>query len=208
MKRLATAVIAVLALAAALVPATAMARDRNHDRIPDKWEKRFHLSLHHNQAGRDQDHDGLRNLAEFRNHSNPRKADTDGDGLDDGDEVETDNDPSDDDSDNDGIEDGDENAGTVKSFDNGVLTIALAKGGDVSGAVTGDTEIECDGQGDDNDDQGDDDAVATASESGDDGGDGDASCGPDALKPGTTVKEAELRTVNGTLVFHEVALLG
>ena len=32
--------------------------DRNHDRIPDRWERANHLSLRVNQANRDQDHDG------------------------------------------------------------------------------------------------------------------------------------------------------
>jgi hypothetical protein len=36
------------------------------------------------QAPRDQDMDGVRNLAEFKDGTNPRKADTDGDGSADG----------------------------------------------------------------------------------------------------------------------------
>lgn len=36
-----------------------------------------------------------------------------------------------------------DNAGTVQSFQNGVLTIMLTGGSTASGAVTGDTEIEC-----------------------------------------------------------------
>jgi hypothetical protein len=36
-----------------------------------------------------------------------------------------------------------DNAGTVQSFSNGVLTIMLRDGSTVSGAVTGDTELEC-----------------------------------------------------------------
>jgi hypothetical protein len=36
-----------------------------------------------------------------------------------------------------------DNAGTVQSFSNGVLTIALNDGSTVTGAVTGDTELEC-----------------------------------------------------------------
>ena len=60
MKRLATAVIAALSLAAMLLPASAMARDRNHDRLPDQWEKHHHLSLSRDQSRRDQDRDGLR----------------------------------------------------------------------------------------------------------------------------------------------------
>jgi hypothetical protein len=44
----------VVALALMLVAATALARsvDRNHDRIPDRWERAHHLSLHVNQARR------------------------------------------------------------------------------------------------------------------------------------------------------------
>jgi hypothetical protein len=104
-----------------LLAGSASAKDRNHDRIPDRWEKRHHLSLHVNQARRDQDHDGLRNRAEFRAKLNPR----------------------DDDSDNDGLEDGDENAGTILSFANGVLKISVFGDQVMSGTVTDATEIEC-----------------------------------------------------------------
>jgi hypothetical protein len=83
------AAIAGLAAAAALaVPglASSHSRDSNRDKIPDRWEKRFHLSLNVNQAGRDQDNDGLSNLCEFDEGDNPRDADTDNDGT--GDDVE------------------------------------------------------------------------------------------------------------------------
>ena len=60
------AVLAVFAVLAVLaLPAMAAAKDRNHDRIPDRWEKRHHLSLTVKQTGRDQDSDQLRNRAEF-----------------------------------------------------------------------------------------------------------------------------------------------
>jgi hypothetical protein len=99
---------AVVAVAA--VPAISTARggsgDRNHDRIPDRWETRYHLSLSVNQAKRDQDRDGLRNLSEFRHRTNPRRADTDRDGLRDRTEVRRGTDPRDPDTDNDGIRDG------------------------------------------------------------------------------------------------------
>ena len=202
MKRLVTAVLAVAALF--LLPASAMAKDRNHDRIPDKWEKRHHLSLHANQARTDQERDGLRNLAEFRQHTDPRDADTDNDGLEDGDEHKLGHDATDDDSDHDGIEDGDENTGTVKSFAGGVLTIAHAGGGELSGAVTDATEIECatgDDEGDDHEDGGD--RVATAS----DDGEGEH-CSTDALVAGAVVKEAEVETEHGSATFHDVKLLG
>lgn len=101
--------------------AAARARDRNHDHIPDRWEKRFNLSLRVNQARRDQDHDGLNNRQEFLAETNPRNPDTN----------------------NDGIPDGEENAGRIESFDGETLVIDLFGGGTVSGKVTEQTEIEC-----------------------------------------------------------------
>ena len=62
-------------------------RDRDRDRLPDRWEKRYGLSISKKSARRDPDHDGLRNLREFRLRTNPRSKDTDGDGLRDGAEV-------------------------------------------------------------------------------------------------------------------------
>jgi hypothetical protein len=194
--------IAVLAALAGLLvcAAGASAKDRNHDRIPDRWEKRHHLSLHHNQAHRDQDKDGLRNRAEWRSGTDPR----------------------DDDSDGDGVEDGDENAGTIVSFADGVLKISVFGQSDpLVGLVDDSTEIECesaratassdDEPGDDHgdepggdhgdDEQGDDD------DQGEDEDDFDeASCGTDQLTAGTKVKEAELRLRDGKAVFEELEL--
>jgi hypothetical protein len=112
------AAIASLSLAAA---APAKARDRNHDRIPDRWEKRHHLSLKVKQARRDQDRDGLTNLGEYRAGLHPRDPDTDGDGT----------------------EDGDENAGRIVSFEGDVLTISLAGGGTLSAKVGEETRVKC-----------------------------------------------------------------
>ena len=213
--------------------APASARDRNHDRLPDKWEKHHHLSLKVKQARRDQDHDGLRNLGEFRAGTNPRRAD----------------------SDRDGVKDGDENAGTIASFENGVLTIALAGGGELSGKVTDATKIECpaaaptarasghgDDDGDDDSDSGDDDHSGPGhggddadddhgdnegdddhgddegdDDHGDDQGDDDhgdddhgdddeAGCGTAALVAGTQVREAELKVSSAGRVFKEIEL--
>jgi hypothetical protein len=185
----------MLAVAASLMLAGgAFAKDRNHDRIPDKWEKRHHLSLHHKQGRRDQDHDGLKNRGEFRAHLNPRDADTD----------------------NDGIDDGDEHPGEVKSFDGGMLTISLANGGTLTAAVTDDTEVECDddagddrGHDDGDEDHhghhhGDDDAQS-AHDPGDD--DENEDCGADALVAGAKVLEAELKVRNGEAVWEKVELL-
>jgi hypothetical protein len=200
--------------ASMLLAGTALAKDRNHDRIPDRWEKAHHLSLKVKQAGRDQDRDGLKNRGEFRARLNPRDSDTD----------------------NDGVKDGDEDAGTVTSFEGGVLTIALAKGGSLSAKVTDETEVECDDDaGDDrghdegDDDRGDDHARASGDgdhgddgpgddQHGDDGDDdgehddhgGDANneeCGTDALVAGTKVLEAELHVVGGEAVWEDVELL-
>ena len=108
LRRLTLALAAVAALLL-MTAAAADARDRNNDRIPDRWEKRHDLSLKVKQTKQDQDRDGMKNLAEFRAKMDPR----------------------DDDSDDDGIGDEDENAGKVVSFTAGELTIALFAGGEV-----------------------------------------------------------------------------
>jgi endo-1,4-beta-xylanase len=66
-------------------------------------------------------------------------------------------------------------AGTVTSFDNGVLTITLNDGSTVSGAVTNDTELECTApssstQGDEGNDNGDNGQNSGDDNSGDDNG--------------------------------------
>jgi hypothetical protein len=89
------AALGVFAILAMPAIASAKAKDRNHDGIPDRWEKRNHLSLRVNQAHRDQDRDQLNNLGEFQNGTDPHNPDTDGDGLDDGQEIEAGDDPTD-----------------------------------------------------------------------------------------------------------------
>jgi hypothetical protein len=195
--------------AAALVfPAVGMARghgDRNGDRIPDRWERAHHLSLKVNQAKRDQDHDGLRNRAEFMAGDDPRDADTDGDGT----------------------KDGKEKAGQVVSFTGGILIVHLFNGDDVKGTVDDDTEIECedaertapraraadDGPGHDGD-EGDDDhrdddhGDGNRDERDDDEDEGQAGCDATKLTPGTVVGEAELKATAAGLVFREIELVG
>ena len=162
--------IAALALLAMPAGALAKSRDHNHDRIPDRWEKRFHLSTRVNVAHKDPDHDGLNNLAEFRNGTNPRKADTDNDGLDDGAEVQVGDNPTNPDTDNDGVEDGQEVSGTVASFDGTTLVIQLPGegAGTVRGTVNSSTEVEC------NNDNENENSTPTATTS-EDGGSSDTS---------------------------------
>lgn len=225
--------LALGALALLAMPGLAAAKDRNHDRIPDRWEKRHKLSLTVNQARHDQDGDHLRNRGEFLAGDNPRDRD----------------------SDDDGVMDGNEQAGTIASFDaaTGRLTIDLFGGDTIAGLVTGDTEIKCDDSsgasvssegsgsgeaepgddhggegeevgedngghgeepGDDNggDDQGDDNSGPGSGSSGPghegDDDQGDRLCTTAELVPGAVVEEAELKLSNGQATFHEVELSG
>lgn len=212
------ALVAAAVLAMLALPGLAAAKDGNHDRIPDRWEKRHHLSTSVNQANRDQDGDHLRNRAEFLAGDNPR----------------------DDDSDDDGVIDGEEKAGTIQSFDQetGKLTIALFGGDTISALVTDQTRIRCEDEhspdvsmharhgeeesGDDNggngeepgdDHGGGDNSGPGSSNSGrgpsghDDNGTG-ANCTTSDLIVGATVQEAELELEHGTATFEEVELAG
>jgi hypothetical protein len=207
--KLVLGVTGTLAASLALFAAPALARDRNHDQLPDRWEKHNNLSLKVKQSKRDQDRDKLNNRDEFRYKTNPRKADTDGDGLKDGEEIDegtdprdpdTDNDglkdgfeiqidydPLDPDTDGDGIPDGQENFGYIASFNGAMLTINLIRGGSVSGVVTHDTYIACDRESEDED--------------------LDGECTTADLKPGVLVSDAEYdEFLPGA--FEEVDLVG
>jgi hypothetical protein len=211
-RRLTTCAAAALgALALLALPGAAAAKDGNHDRIPDRWERHHHLSTAVNQAGRDQDNDHLRNRAEFLAGDNPRDRDSDGDG----------------------VMDGNENAGTITSFDaaTGKLTIGLFNGDSVSGLVTDRTKIKCEdehspdvttrarhGEEEPGDDHGgnsgpggEDNSGPGSSHSGrgpsghDDNGTG-ANCTTSDLIVGATVEEADLELGHGTATFDEVEL--
>ena len=154
-----------VALAALLaLPSAAMAksRDRDHDKLPDKWEKKFHLSTKKKSGKGDPDRDRFNNLAEFRSKTNPRRKDsdrdgikdpnddTDRDGLTNREELRDGTNPCDRDTDDDGVGDEEETIGTVASFvadsgnpNAGVLTITLNNGSTLSGRVDETTEIEC-----------------------------------------------------------------
>ena len=207
------------------VPGAAMAksRDRDHDKLPDKWEKKFHLSTHKKNAKGDPDRDGLNNLGEFRSRTNPRKADTDGDGINDAnddqdndgvdnaEEMQEHTNPCDRDTDNDGVNDGEETIGTVANFTEdspgsgtGVLTINLNGGGTLSGRVDQGTEIECRAP--------EHAGVHERHEGGDNSGpghDGDEQnqCTTADLTAGTPVHEAELHGSGDSAVFEKVELI-
>lgn len=194
-------------------PASGMARshgDRNRDAIPDRWERAHHLSLKVNQAKRDQDHDGLRNKAEFRAGDNPLDADTD----------------------NDGVKDGQEKAGQVVSLANGVLTVHLFNGDDVKGTVNANTEFECkaaptttatttmaraadDGNGGGDEGENGDHQGQGGGQGDDDANEGDdnedqpqAGCDATKLIAGAVVSEAELKATPAGLVFEKIELVG
>jgi hypothetical protein len=125
-----------------------------------------------------------------------------------------------------------ETAGTVTSFENGVLTLTLNDGSKVMGKVTEQTEISCEpaaptaheadnGGEDGNQGEGNHDEQNHGLENGDDNGQGDddqgdqggegdeaGSCGPSSLQPGTLVREAKLRIAPGGAVFEEIDLVG
>jgi hypothetical protein len=128
LRRLRLVLAAVALIALLVVPATASAKrhqrknaDRNHNSIPDKWEKRFHLRGN-GVAKADPDKDGLKNLSEFRSKTNPLKADSNGngvgdasedpdhDGVDNGNEAREHTNPCKGDSNGNGVKDGNEDA--------------------------------------------------------------------------------------------------
>lgn len=216
---------AALLAAIGALAAIAAAKDGNEDRIPDKWEKHHHLSLHVKQTHRDQDHDHLGNRAEFLTDDNPRDRD----------------------SDNDGVIDGNENAGKIASFDaaTGKLTIELFGGDSISGVATESTRIKCENEhgvartsreeesgddhggagaepGDDNGgaEPGDDHGGNSGPGSSDSGPGSDnsgpgrggeedgANCTTADLSQGAVVQEAELEIEHGAATFEKVELAG
>ena len=116
---------ALLVAAAALTASPALARKHDHDRMPDRWEKRYHLNVKKDDSRRDRDRDGLSNYGEYRAHTEPaqeglrpRRPPRRPRGLRPRQaaqraEIRTGFDPGDEDSDDDGVKDGRENAGKI-----------------------------------------------------------------------------------------------
>jgi hypothetical protein len=123
-------------------------------------------------------------------------------------------------------------AGTVTSFDNGVLTITLNDGSTVSGTVTDGTELECmapssnpqsedgDSGGDNNPSGGDNNPSGDDNNNGDDNGDnnngddngdngdnGGQMCSTSSLTPGTPVAEANLEITSSGATWDKVELI-
>jgi len=212
--------LALGALALLAMPGLAAAKDRNHDHLPDKWEKKHHLSLK------------VRNRAEFLAGDNPRDADSNDDGVEDGE-------------DNAGtITSFDSETGklVINLFGGETISGLVDEGTEIkcedhSGASassegSGSGEAE---PGDDNGGEaepGDDNGGQGEEEPGDDNGgeeagednsgpgsensgpgrgdDGDeaGNCTTADLVPGAVVQEAELKVANGQATFEEVELSG
>jgi hypothetical protein len=125
-----------------------------------------------------------------------------------------------------------DNAGTVQSFQNGVLTIALNDGSTVKGAVTNDTELECtamqqssttmhpdgdggsgnQGSGDDNQGSGDDNQGSGGDDQnegqGEDQNENEANnCSTSNLTAGAVVHEATVRIGGSGAVWQKVELV-
>lgn len=146
-KLMATLALLVMAMFVITAQAGAAPKDRNHNGIPDSWEKKNDLSIKKDQGNRDADGDGVRNRCEFQGKTDPNNADSDANGVVDGDE----------DTDGDGATNRAEsnlrsNCGranshlqirraTVTSFADGVLVLTVRGGGTVTAPVS--SKLKC-----------------------------------------------------------------
>jgi hypothetical protein len=56
--------------------------DSDNDEMPDVWEMKYRLNTMDNaDASQDADNDGISNLDEYKNGTNPTNPDTDNDGM-------------------------------------------------------------------------------------------------------------------------------
>ncbi len=79
--------------------------DTDGNGLPDWWEQQ-HFGHNGVDPNADPDNDGLSNLQEYQNNTDPNNPDTDNDGLSDGAEVQLGTDPNNPDTDGDGLSDG------------------------------------------------------------------------------------------------------
>lgn len=94
--------------------------DKDHNKIPDDWQRKYHLGYGASVASKDNDKDGLKNLVEYQLKLNPTTKDTDKDKITDGkedydkdgvtnlEEEQAKLNPTTQDTDKDGIKDGNE----------------------------------------------------------------------------------------------------
>lgn len=92
------------------------AADSDNDGMRDEWELEFFLVVGTDDSAGNPDGDGLSNLEEFQNGSDPGLTDTDRDGIDDGVEVANGTDPNKADTDGDGIDDLEESVPGADGF--------------------------------------------------------------------------------------------
>jgi hypothetical protein len=211
--RLGILLAALLALVAVSVPSAAVAKDRNRDRIPDRWEKQHRLSLKVDQRKMDQDRDGLRNRGEWLSQTSPRDRD----------------------SDDDGVSDSREKAGVISAYDAeaGTLTLSLYAGGEITGLVTDRTRVKCedhsadpppagasssdsrgrhgsDSSDDDSDDSGRSESEDESDDDGDSHGRGDDDdcdkCSAADLAVGVEVTEARINLSADGIVFRRIEI--
>jgi len=171
-----TAVIASIAAAGLLSsPSFAATRDSDGDGMPNRWELNHNLNPRVANAKGNPDHDGLRNIAEYRQDALPHDEDTDNDGADDGDEVHdgyASTDVDDADTNDNGVLDGDQDADHdgVDNEDEDDATETCVADDDDNDADGIDNEDENDFGTKVNDADSDDDGTPDAAEDSDDDG--------------------------------------
>ncbi len=93
-------------LAGLTVETLAAAPDTDGDGLPDSWEMAYFGNLGQTAGVDGPDGDGVTNINEFNNDTDPTAADTDNDGVNDAAELALGTDPNDPDTDHDGLTDG------------------------------------------------------------------------------------------------------